>query len=84
VQFTECPYSREGYRHHIQGMLNDFEHKYKGTKQGIVKSFLDMLPLLQQKEQQNNLEIKQCTVCKEAASKDICNACIMREAVQNV
>ena len=28
-------------------MLNDFEHKYKGTKQGIVNSFLAMLPLLQ-------------------------------------
>ena len=42
IQFTECPYSKEGYRHQIQEMLNDFEQKYKGTKQGIVNYFLDI------------------------------------------
>jgi len=84
IQFTECPYSREGYRHHIQEMLNDFEHRYKGTKQGIVNSFLDLLPLLQKKEKQMpEAGIKQCIKCQEASNKDTCNACAMKEVIQN-
>ena len=85
IQFTECPYSREGYRHHIQEMLNDFESKYKGTKQGIVNSFLAMLPLLQNRERKasENIKIQQCSKCREASNKEICNACAMKEAIQD-
>ncbi|MDO8510855.1 MAG: TIGR00269 family protein [Nanoarchaeota archaeon] len=83
IQFTECPYSKEGYRHHIQEMLNDFEHKYKGTKQGIVNSFLAMLPLLQNQEKKGLSSIQQCSKCQEASNKDVCNACMMKETIQN-
>ncbi len=81
VQFTECPYSHTGYRHQIQEMLNDFEFKYKGTKQGIVNSFLAMLPLLQQQNEIKEEGIKQCSVCGEASNKEVCNACKMKEMV---
>ena len=84
IEFTECPYSKEGYRHHIQEMLNDFEHKYRGTKQGIVNSFLAMLPLLQNQEKLSLPTIQQCSRCREASNKDICNACVMKETIQNV
>src|SRR3989344_9383708 len=83
ILFTECPYSKEGYRHHIQEMLNDFEHKYKGTKQGIVNSFLAMLPLLQNQEKKAPQTIQQCSRCQEASNKDVCNACAMKETIQN-
>ncbi len=83
IEFTECPYSKEGYRHHIQEMLNEFEHQYKGTKQGIVNSFLAMLPLLQNQEKQSLPTIQQCSKCQEASNKNICNACIMKETIQN-
>ncbi|HIJ11717.1 TPA: TIGR00269 family protein [Candidatus Woesearchaeota archaeon] len=78
VQFTECPYSVEGYRHEIQDMLNKFEHKYKGTKHAIITSFLDLLPLLKERDLQQNESVKACTQCGEAANKDVCNACTMR------
>jgi len=80
VQFAECPYSKEGYRHHIQEMLNEFEHKYKGTKQGIIKSFLAMLPRLQEKEEKQ--QITPCRKCHEAANNNICNACKMKEVLE--
>ena len=83
IQFTECPYSKEGYRHHIQEMLNKFEHKYKGTKLGIVNSFLAMLPLLQEKEKWSPKEIRPCGGCQEASNKEICNACAMKEVINN-
>jgi tRNA-5-methyluridine54 2-sulfurtransferase len=79
VEFTECPYAHSGYRHEIQSMLNDFEEKYSGTKQGIVNSFLALLPLL--KEEKG--EIGKCKECGEAANKGVCNACKMKEMVNN-
>ena len=64
-------------------MLNDFENKYKGTKQGIVNSFLAILPLLQDKEKGLVSEIDKCQKCGEAANLDICNASKMKEIVKN-
>jgi len=44
IQFTECPYSHTGFRHDVQEMLNDMEQKYPGTKQGVINSFLSLMP----------------------------------------
>lgn len=91
IKFAECPYSREGYRWEIQEMLNTFEAKYKGTKQGIVKSFLNVLPLLKEgmerkrnERKQKIASLQQCTLCGEASNKDICNACSMKEVLHAV
>ena len=83
IRFVECPYSKEGYRHHIQELLNEFEQKYKGTKQGIVNSFLDILPLLQEREKEAAKTIRPCIRCGEAANQEVCNACTMKEVLQN-
>ena len=40
-----------------------FENKYKGTKQGIVNSFLDVLPLLQERNKKD-----QSALCKETTA----------------
>ncbi len=81
VDFTECPYSREGYRSQIRDMLNDFEFKYKGTKQGIINSFLALLPLLKEKAKENYLPIGVCEKCEEPANQDVCNACKIAEVL---
>lgn len=82
IQFTECPYSREGFRHDIQEMLNTFEHKYPGTKQGIINSFLALMPLLKRKNSEgSSKEIKSCESCGEAANHNTCNACTMKEVL---
>ena len=82
LEFVQCPYAKAGYRSHIQEMLNDFEEKYKGTKQGIVNSFLEILPLLKEKELKMKGErIKACKNCGEPANQDICNACKIVEAL---
>jgi cytoplasmic tRNA 2-thiolation protein 1 len=84
VQFTECSYSSEGYRYKIQDILNEMENNYKGTKQGIINSFLDLQPLLQEREFGNISKIGQCSSCKEPAQLEICNACLMKEAVNEI
>lgn len=82
IQFAECPYAQDGYRFQIQEMLNEFEQKYKGTKQGIINSFLEILPQLKEKEMQNVSEIHSCERCQEPATQNVCNACKIQEVLQ--
>lgn len=79
IQFTECPYSKEGFRHDIQEMLNTFEHKYPGTKQGVINSFLALMPIL--KEKSDHQEMKSCKSCGEAANHETCNTCKIKEVL---
>lgn len=79
VDFTECPYAQEGYRSQIRDMLNNFESKYKGTKQGIINSFLALLPKLKDSPS----DIKQCHTCQEPAQNKECNTCIIKEVIDN-
>jgi len=70
---VECPYSYDSFRAHIRDLLNDFESKYPGTKQSVVKSFLEILPLLKERFQKE--QIKTCKSCGEPANKEICRFC---------
>lgn len=81
VQFIECPYAEEGYRAHIRDMLNDFENRYKGTKQSIINSFLAIAPVLKEKEINNNNSLLLCLKCKEPANQEICHACKIKESL---
>jgi len=81
IDYTECPYSQEGFRHKVQVMLNNFENEYRGTKQGIIKSYLAMLPLLKEHDTQTNESIRSCETCQEPSNKVVCNACEMKEVL---
>ena len=83
VQYTECPYAKEGFRSQVREMLNDFEQKYPGTKQGVVNSFLEILPLLKEKATKTDYKLKLCQKCGEPANKNICNTCKTVEVLQN-
>src|SRR3989344_1945301 len=83
VNFAECPNAQEGYRIQIRDVLNDFEQKYPGTKQGIINSFLEILPLLKNRAiEEENKSIKQCQECGEPATQTICNACKIAEELK--
>lgn len=83
IEFTECPYSKEGFRHQVQTMLNDFEERYRGTKQGVINSFLALLPHIREQEKGNVELVRQCSRCGEAANKEVCNACQMKEMISH-
>jgi len=84
VEFIECPYSNQGLRSYIQTMLNDAEENYKGVKQGIINSFLAMLPLLKEKAVDSMEEVRACTECDEPAHQDVCNACKIKNSLAAV
>ncbi len=80
TKFNECPHDTDSYRAQIRDMLNEFEAKYEGTKNGIVISFLEMLPMLKNNYKET-AEIKSCKICDEPCSQEICMACNYIEEV---
>jgi uncharacterized protein (TIGR00269 family) len=83
VSFNECPYAEQGYRSKIRDMLNDMESKYKGTKQGLINSFIDLLPLIKEKAKENYEKIRECRKCGEPANQEVCNACLLLEELKD-
>ena len=85
LDYCNCIYSGEGYRSQVKKMLNEFEEKYPGTKQGIIKSYLELLPILKEKLHQDKErgEIQICQNCGEPANSGMCNACkLVKELVE--
>jgi len=72
IKFSECP-NAYGLRRDIMDMLNDLENKHPGTKQAVINSFLDILPIL--KEKYSDREIKICINCGEPSASETCKSC---------
>ncbi len=81
LDYCGCPYAQEGYRSQVKKMLNEFEKKYPGTKQGVIKSYLELLPLMKEKLLRENCrgEIELCRKCGEPANQKVCHACQLAE-----
>jgi uncharacterized protein (TIGR00269 family) len=73
ISSLKCPYRSISFRAQVRDLLDKLESKYPGTKQSIVKSFLEILPLIRQKYQKE--QIKTCKICNEPANKEICRFC---------
>ncbi len=77
-EFNECPYNVDSYRNQIREMLNKFEELYPGTKNSIVNSFMEILPLLKKSEK----NIKKCKKCNEPSSSEVCQKCKILEEIK--
>ncbi len=79
-EFNECPYNKVSYRHQVRDVLNKFEEEYPGTKNSIVSSFMEVLPLLKEKYK-GKAGIRKCVKCGEPTSKDLCQKCVVLEEI---
>jgi uncharacterized protein (TIGR00269 family) len=82
-KFNECPNVADSFRAHVRDMLNGFESKYPGTKNAIINSFLETLPMLKEKYK-DDVEVNICERCGEPATKNICKACEYVETIINI
>ena len=73
IKFTECPNASASFRASIRDFLNDLESKNQGTKIGLVRSFLKLMPSL--KSMPVEKELDHCSGCGEPSSRPICSAC---------
>ena len=78
VHFSECPNIHHSFRAEVRDKLNDFENLRTGSKNGIVNSFLEILPELKTKYKKEK-SFRKCIICGEPSSKDKCNTCKLIE-----
>ncbi len=76
VNYSKCPYRIEAYRKEIAEMLDRFEKSHAQTKYSIVRSLLEILPVLE-KKYKGAAAI--CSRCNEPSAGKICNACKILE-----
>ncbi len=72
VNFIECPNAKNNFRSTIRDQLNDIEHRFPGTKNGLINSFMEQLPQLKKSKLNKIID---CKSCSEPSTKDICNMC---------
>ncbi|MBS3163190.1 TIGR00269 family protein [Candidatus Woesearchaeota archaeon] len=71
IKDIKNPY-KDSFRTKVENMLSEMESKYPGTKNNIINSFLEVLPKLKEKY---DTKIKNCKLCAEPCSSNICNTC---------
>jgi len=81
VEFNECPNINMSFRMVVRDELNAIENKLPGAKNGVVNSFLEILPLLKDyyREKKQKRVFNYCKKCGDACSGEICNACKLEE-----
>ncbi|MFC1454989.1 TIGR00269 family protein [Candidatus Undinarchaeota archaeon] len=70
---SKCPYSQKSYREDIKEMLNNFEEIHPGTKQSVLNSFDEILPIL--KKTYYIEKLNACSDCGEPTIGKICKPC---------
>ena len=75
VSYNECPNFGDNFREVVGHVLNELEARLPGTKQGIINSFLDILPDLRKHYKSKRIGV--CKECGEPAAKNICRVCEM-------
>ena len=81
VQFESCPCRVDSYRLEVLELLDKFDEENKGTKSGIVKSFLELSPILKKNYSKGKIEV--CKTCGEPASKEECQTCRILKIIKS-
>ncbi len=72
-----CPYAENAMRTDIRQFLYHQEQKHPGTLYGILRSFEEIQPMLQQSMGSGGIRL--CKICFEPSVSEICKACQILE-----
>ncbi len=78
-QSIECPHGHEALRNDIRAFLNQMEQKHPGSKFTLQRTAERMRELLAETAPLS--ELQQCRRCGDPTPHELCEACIMLEAV---
>jgi uncharacterized protein (TIGR00269 family) len=80
VLTDDCPNITHSFRAEIEKHLDQIDDKYPGVKNGIVKSFLEILPTLKEFYSDHKL-FSVCSRCGDPCSGEICNTCLLEKQI---
>jgi uncharacterized protein (TIGR00269 family) len=78
-QTVACPHGNEALRNDIRTFLNQMEQKHPGTKFTLQRSAERLGELLGKPE--SNLDLRECVRCGDPTPHELCEACLMLEAI---
>ncbi len=78
-QSIQCPHGHEASRNDIRAFLNQMEQKHPGSKFTLQRTAEKMRELLAEAAPLS--ELQQCQRCGDPTAHELCEACIMLEAV---
>ncbi|MGC8577974.1 MAG: TIGR00269 family protein [Thermoproteota archaeon] len=73
----ECPYRKEVIRKDVKGMIDELERRHPGIRYQILESYEKIRKAMLLGTNVSK-EVKECKICGEVSSKDICNACELK------
>ncbi len=79
VEFNECPNIHLSFRAKVRDNLNDIEYRVPGSKTGMVRAFLEIMPELKEKYSKERKSFNHCKRCGEPCSREICNVCKLED-----
>lgn len=74
IDFSECPYASNSFRTGIRDFINALERDNPGIKFSIRGGYQKLMPYLYSYPRK---ELKECQLCHEPTSGNICRACDM-------
>ena len=74
LDFDECP-NASGIRFEVRDFLNNLEEKYPGIKFAVLETFDKIALSIRDSIEEKEGEIKECKICGEPSSHDICKTC---------
>lgn len=78
INFLRCPYAEYAFRETIRNFTNELEDKHPGSKFQILRSTDQLVPILRSSFKTDERP-KNCNICNELTSKEICRNCEMKK-----
>lgn len=76
-QSVPCPYASTALRNDVRGMLNRIEESHAGTKFTVFKSVEKIRPALEATASANETTLRECKMCGEPTTEEVCKPCEM-------
>lgn len=74
VNYERCPCSVDAYRRNYRNMLDELEKKNKDVKKNVL-AVHERIKKQLAKKKKKDIQIKNCELCGEPASNDVCRTC---------
>jgi uncharacterized protein (TIGR00269 family) len=79
----DCPHAPGAMRQLSRGIIASLEEKTPGTRHGLLHS-LEEIRRLYRDSKTESPKVKNCSLCNEVTSRDICQACTMKKWLSEV
>lgn len=77
----ECPYRGEVIRRNVKRVVDELEGRHPGLRYQILESS-ERLGEVLRKEANLPVKLSECRICGEPSSSEVCNACQLREQIE--